>query len=114
MARTAPSDFEPVNSISIVGRLAATPEERELPSSDVVVTCRVVVPRGDGKVDTLECAAWSAGMRKRLLAWAAGDVVSIEGELHRRFWRAAGGPASRYEIEVLGAKRVSKASQASP
>jgi single-strand DNA-binding protein len=108
VARTAPSDFEPVNSISIVGRLAAAPVERELPSSDIVVTCRVVVPRGDGKVDTLDCAAWSPSMRKRVLAWSEGDVVSIEGALHRRFWRAAAGPASRYEIEVLGAKRVSK------
>lgn len=109
MATKSSVEFEPRNEITIVGRLSAEPEERELPSGDLLVTCRVVVPRGDGKVDTLDCTAWSAASRKRLLSWQAGDIVEVQGALHRRFWRGTAGQSSRYEIEVGTAKRVARA-----
>ena len=36
-------------------------------------------------------------------------AASVEGALRRRFWRAGGTLASRYEVEALRARRVTKA-----
>ena len=36
------------NSVAIVGRVSAPPEERELPSGDRIVTVRLVVSRPEG------------------------------------------------------------------
>lgn len=109
------------NEVFVVGRLAAEPEERELPSGDALMTWRLVVDRPPAKrklpeggreitLDTLDCVAWSAGLQRGARAWSPGDVISIEGAVRRRFWRApAGGIGSRYEIEVAKARRVAKA-----
>ena len=39
---------EAVNEVRLVGRVSQTPEERVLPSGDVLWTFRVVVPRATG------------------------------------------------------------------
>jgi single-strand DNA-binding protein len=126
-ARTAPrtpaagnlDDTEAVNEILLRGRLAAVPDERDLPSGDTVLTFRLVVdrpPRAAGRgsgspvrVDTLDCAAFAPTLRRRLRGWQPGDVLEIRGSLRRRFFRTGGGPASRYEVEVGAASRVAKA-----
>lgn len=104
------------NDVTLAGRLPADPEERALPSGDVVVTFRVVVgrvPRPGSRapaVDSIECSAWTAAIRRTVLGWSAGDVVEVTGALRRRFWRVPGGGAnSRTEVEVLRARRVAKA-----
>jgi len=104
------------NDVTLAGRLPAAPEERELPSGDKLGTFRVVVsrpPRPGSRapsVDSIECSAWSAPARRTVLGWSPGDVVEITGALRRRFWRgAAGGAASRTEVEVLKARRLAKA-----
>jgi single-strand DNA-binding protein len=38
--------------------------------------------------------------------WSAGDMLEIQGALRRRFWRGAGGTASRCEVEVSAAKKA--------
>jgi single-strand DNA-binding protein len=55
-------------------------------------------------VDAIECAAWSARARRSVSSWAAGDVVEVTGELHRRFFRAGGAVASRVEVEMSSGK----------
>lgn len=103
------------NDVTLVGRLAAPAEERELPSGDAIATFRVVVgrpPRAGSRapaVDALECVAWAGAARRTVLGWAKDDVVEVTGALRRRFWRAGGGAASRTEVEVLRARRVAKA-----
>lgn len=101
---------EHTNAVHLVGRLAAAAEVREMPSGDQAVVWRLVVdrptPDARGKVDTLACVAWQAGPRRSALSWHAGDTVEIDGALRRRFWRTPGGPASRYEVEVLKARRL--------
>ena len=71
-----------------MGRVAAAAQERELPSGDVVSTWRVVVDRPPptrtdrGRpvlVDTLDCAAWAAGVRRRCARLEPGDVVEVQG-----------------------------------
>jgi single-strand DNA-binding protein len=113
----AAPDVSAVNEVRLRGRLGAAPEQRDLPSGDPVVSFRVVVDRpprsaGSGsavRVDTIDCTAFRADVRRRCRHWAAGDVVEVEGSLRRRFFRAAGGAASRYDVEVLAASRVARA-----
>ena len=106
------------NEVRLVGRLSATPEPRELPSGDHLVSFRVVVDRPASRrspggravtIDTLECVVWTSALRKAAVAWHPGDVLELEGALRRRFWRTPGGPSSRYEVEVNRARRVTKA-----
>ncbi len=106
------------NEVRLVGRLAAEPVPRELPSGDLLVTFRLVVARptagrapGAGSarspsVDTIDCAAWRKDVQRGLRRAAAGDVLEVQGALRRRFWRSAGGPASRSEVEVGRLRRV--------
>jgi single-strand DNA-binding protein len=124
-ARTAPSptprDGDPPparNRVELVGRVAADPLVRVLPSGDEVVAVRVVVPRPEGgagpAVDALDCAAWTPGARRVVGRWRAGDLVAVEGALRRRFWRGPAGPASRYEVAVEAGRRLAKAAPTAP
>jgi len=99
------------NEVVLVGRVSGVPEERELPSGDVLVSWRVVVTRpAAGRrpppgvrpitVDTLDCVAWGAGVRRSAQSLMDGDVVEVTGALRRRFWRVGAGAASRCEVEV--------------
>ena len=114
------AQIEARNEVILVGRLAAPAQERELPSGDLLTSWRLVVDRPPSRrkvpagsrpptLDTVDCVAWTAGLQKAASRWAAGDVLSVEGALRRRFWRGAGGAASRYEVEVSKAKRLARA-----
>jgi single-strand DNA-binding protein len=102
------SGDEPVNEVRLRGRWVGA-QERELPSGDQVVVARLVVPRVGGGVDTVDCAVWTPALRRRVLRLPDEAVVEVTGSLRRRFWRTAGGPASRYEVEVSGLRRVGAA-----
>ena len=129
-ARGPPPPHAPPTEGSRRGRGAADPQERTLPSGDVIVTFRVVVRRppakGSGKgsgsrsgaattepggsratVDTLDVVCWAAGPRRTAGRLEPGDVVEVEGALRRRFFGVAGGRASRYEVEAGRVRRVS-------
>ena len=114
-AREVVAVDEPLNEVRLRGRFAGA-VERELPSGDHVVTARLVVPRVGGTtsggaavgVDTIDCALWSVPLRRRALKVPEGTVVEVEGTLRRRFWRGAGGPASRYEVEVSALRRLTR------
>lgn len=102
-----------VNEVHLVGRLAAEAVDRQLPSGDTLTTFRLVVDRPERapgpRVDTVDCATWRGDVRRTLASWSPGDVVRVDGELRRRFWRAGAGSASRYEVEVSRAKRLVRA-----
>jgi single-strand DNA-binding protein len=108
---------EAVNEVRLVGRLAADPQLRELPSGDTVWNLRVVVERAlpPGKekprqrVDSLECAVWTGRLKKQVEKWEAGDVVEVDGALRRRFFRAGGATASRVEVELTGGRIIRRA-----
>ena len=106
-----------VNEVRLVGRVSQAPEERVLPSGDVVWTFRVVVPRetAEGQrrqVDALECAAWTPRARRSASAWGVDDVVEVTGAVRRRFFRAGGAPASRVEVEMVGGRLIRRAASA--
>lgn len=109
-----PDEQQARNEVSLMGRVAADPVSTELPSGDVVVSLRVIVDRDKRtrrppSVDTIDCCAWSPRARRSVSSWQPGDVVEIEGALRRRFWKGSAGSASRYEVEVRRARRVSRA-----
>ena len=108
------------NEVLLVGRVSGAPQERELPSGDALVGWRVVVARPPGgrkpppgvrppTVDTLDCVAWAAGVRRTARGLADGDVVEVRGSLRRRFWRAGVGASSRTEVEVASVVRLHRA-----
>ncbi len=102
-----------VNSTHLVGRVSGVSDPRVLPSGDVVVTVRVVVPRGGAGrrvvrragVDTIDVACWTAAARRVAARLTVDDRVEVEGPLRRRFFRAGASVASRYEVE---ARRISR------
>jgi single-strand DNA-binding protein len=102
------------NEVFLRGRLAAEPEPRTLPSGDEIVTFRLTVPRSGtapsrAKVDSIDCAAGLARVRRCLDRAEPGDQLEVTGSLHRRFWRTGAGLGSRYEVQVSTARRISRA-----
>lgn len=104
----------PVNHVRVVAKVTTVPERQQLPSGDEVVSFGVSVPRPGGGSDAIPVQAGPApgpGRRpaagqvgRRLLAdverLEAGDWVSIEGRLRRRWWDAGGARRSRIEVAV--------------
>jgi single-strand DNA-binding protein len=113
-----PASESGVNEIRLVGRLSHAPSELVLPSGDTIWTFRLVVPRTGGPprsrqtVDSIECTVWSGRVRRSVPGWRQDDVVEVVGALRRRFFRAAGAPASRVEVEVAGGRVIRRAASA--
>jgi len=116
---TTGPDIDHVNQARLLGRVSGEPEIRTLPSGDQVVEFRLVVDRDPGaagprKVDTLDCAAWSARTRRAASSWRDGDLVEVEGAIRRRFFGTAVGRASRVSIEVSAARRADRSRRGRP
>lgn len=103
------TDVEHVNDVVLVGRLSGEAQARELPSGDELVSFRVVVERKDSGVDTIDCVAFKAEVRRKVQRWNSGDILEVHGSLRRRFWRTGAGPASRTEVEIASATRIAQA-----
>ncbi len=105
------------NGVTLSGRLTAQPEQRTLPSGDVLVTFRVSVRRRDTPMsrgsrqsaDWIDCVALGARCRRSVASWTVGDEVAVDGALRRRFYRTASGAATRLEVEALAVRRLSRA-----
>ncbi|WP_200954725.1 MULTISPECIES: single-stranded DNA-binding protein [unclassified Nocardioides] len=108
-----------VNEVTLVGRLAADAEQRELPSGDLLGVCRLIVSREEVRVlptgrrgpsvDVVDLAAWTPKARRSMGRWREGDEVAVEGALRRRFYRAGGATSSRVEVEVSSGRLVRRA-----
>jgi single-strand DNA-binding protein len=112
-----PADPVETNEVRLVGRLAAEPEVKELPSGDRLTSFRIVVARPAGgpsrqRVDAIECAAWTARVRRSAAGWRPGDVVEVQGAVRRRFFRTGAGAASRVEVEASSARVIRRATTA--
>jgi single-strand DNA-binding protein len=110
---TATTDgSQSANTVFLRGVLAAAPTTRTLPSGDEQCSFRVNVRRpvrparrGRATVDSIDCAATSASVRRAATRFRPGEIVEVSGRLQRRFWRGPGGVASRYEVEVDALRR---------
>lgn len=96
-----------MNSVRLVGQVSGEPVDRLLPSGDHVVSFRVVVPRSAAarrrtrqSVDTVECSAWSAKVRRTAVRLGVGDQVAVSGELRRTFRRNGAGVTSWVTVDV--------------
>lgn len=107
-----------VNEVRLVGRVSGSPESRELPSGDELVSFRLVVDRSPDavrsrqRVDVLECVAWRRRVRRTVLGWSAGDVVEVTGEIRRRFFTSRGGTGSRVEVEAAAGRLIRRSASA--
>ena len=101
-----------VNSVTLVGRVSAVPDVRDLPSGDRLVTLRVVVDRPPERgvtkrvVDVIDVACWSRRTQRTATSLGPEDHVRVEGALRRRFFATGAGRASRYEVEASRLVRV--------
>lgn len=110
------ADAVSVNEVRLTGRVTSGPEERTLPSGDVIVTFRMSMGRSPTpgsrgsrqRSDWVDCVAFGGRARHTVGSWQPGDRVSVEGALRRRFYRAGDGSATRLELEVLKATRVAR------
>ncbi|MGH3743981.1 MAG: single-stranded DNA-binding protein [Mycobacteriales bacterium] len=101
------------NDVALVGRFSGLDEARQLPSGDTVVGFRVVVDRpsrarrhGRAAIDTIDCQAVAATVRRAVTRLHIGDLVDVRGSLRRRFYRRPGGVASRYGVEATSVRPV--------
>ena len=96
-----------LNDLLLRGRVSAPATVKELPSGDKVVEFRLIITRTDREgVDTLDIAAWSAKSRKSALSLKADEWIEISGSVHRRFWQAPTGLASRWQVEAVEISRL--------
>ncbi len=106
------------NDVLLSGRVTSAPEERTLPSGDVIVTFRISVPRQDTPMgrgskqtsDWVDCVALGGRCRRSVATWQVGDSVELRGALRRRFYKTGNGAATRLEVEALSARRLSRVS----
>jgi single-strand DNA-binding protein len=110
------ADAVSVNEVRLTGRVTSGPEERTLPSGDVIVTFRMSMARSATpgargsrqRADWVDCVAFGGRARRTVGGWQPGDRVSVEGALRRRFYRVGEGSTTRLELEVLKATRVAR------
>ena len=96
-----------LNDLLLRGRVSAPATTKELPSGDKVVEIRLIVARDDREgFDTFDIALWSSALRKRALSLKDDEWIEVSGALRRRFWRAGGATASRWQVEGRELKRV--------
>lgn len=95
------------NSVQLVGRVSSAPEEKILPSGDLLVAFRIIVDRSaaarkhsDVTVDTFDCVVWNQSIQKSAMRKTEGDRVEIHGELRRRFSKGPAGLRSFVSVEV--------------
>jgi len=121
-AKQPAHDAEGRNDVVLVGRVSAEPSMRVLPSGDELLSWRLVVGRDAAAraatanaptIDTIDCIAYKAAVRRLAARCIGGEILEVHGALRRRFWRGANGLASRYEVEVFAAKRLSPATRRS-
>jgi single-strand DNA-binding protein len=114
-AATVATEYEHSNEVHLVGRVAAAPDEIELPSGDLLVKWRLIIDRpprerhSRASVDVLECSAYLAKIRRTASKFDPGDIVEVDGALRRRFYPTPGGQkVSRYSVEVTAVRRLSR------
>lgn len=92
------------NAVYLVGRVTSVAEDIELPSETILTRFRIVVPRAKPTtkttVDAIDLIAMKAGLQRKARSLAVGDIVEVDGEIRRRFWKAGVSVASRVEIEI--------------
>lgn len=94
-----------INSVTLVGRLAADPELRYTPNGTAVTSFRLAVNRkrknqdGERDADFIPCVAWSKLAEVIAEHAKKGKEVAIEGEIRQQSWETDEGE-KRSKLEV--------------
>lgn len=91
-----------LNESTIVGRLVAEPEFRDLPSGVVAASFSLTV-RAPGEKTTSVPIVWY-DPPKRLNSWAVDETAVVRGAVVRRFFQTGGGLGSSTEVVVRNAE----------
>jgi len=96
-----------LNDVVLRGRVSQEAVEKELPSGDKVVEFRLIITRDkQSGVDTLDIASWTAKSRRSALTLKPDEWIEVSGSIHRRFWSAPSGLASRWQVEAVEISRI--------
>lgn len=96
-----------LNEVHLRGRVTSISGSKKLPSGDQVSEFRIVINRSRGAaIDTIDIAAWSAKLRKRITLLEVGQWVEVFGCVRRRFWQSKAGLASRWQVEASDIRRL--------
>lgn len=108
----------PANHVKLTGRVSSAPKERELPSGDLILAFRIVVPRTAKRVgakrraktkqsvDVFDCTAWSVRSRRTAARFGVDDQVTVTGELRRSFRSSGTRTTSFVGIDIDTCSRV--------
>lgn len=99
-----------LNNISIMGRLAHTPELRETKSGTKVANLDVAVSRnrkddsGEYPTDFFSCVAWGKTGEMISQMFKKGDTIALHGRMESRKYEAKDGSGKRtaWELNVDG------------
>ncbi|MEO7427943.1 MAG: hypothetical protein ABIY48_01045, partial [Acidimicrobiales bacterium] len=70
----------------LVGTLRRPPEERLLPSGELVLALELTIRREDGRAESVP-VSWPSAPPSAV-TWSAGEEVLVVGRVQRRFFRA--------------------------
>ena len=100
------------NEVRLRGRVSGEPGPRVLPSGDELVTFRLVVPRREGGVDTIDCAVHAAGLRARALRLGDQEAIELKRQLAEQHEQARQQSLAELEKIRQEALRLQQSSQA--
>jgi len=86
------------NLVVLAGHLSRAPEQRELPSGDVLVAYEVTVRREGQPAESVPVTWFGSAREAPAPGATAGDAVVVVGRVRRRFFRAGGTTQSRTEV----------------
>jgi single-strand DNA-binding protein len=92
-----------MNSVQLVGRLAAEPERRSTRNNKVVVNLRLAVarPRRDAQADFLSIEAWESLGEACAAHLHTGREIAVDGRLDTREWQPPGAERPRQRVIVV-------------
>ncbi|MEU8150432.1 single-stranded DNA-binding protein [Nonomuraea sp. NPDC048901] len=97
------------NEVVLVGRLSATPEEKPLPSGDILTKWRLIVRRpenrrGQTMTDSVPCATFDPEAAAFVRNLRPRDTMEIKGAFRCHVYGPTAAKIWRYEVEVTMAK----------
>ncbi|MBT2227292.1 single-stranded DNA-binding protein [Nonomuraea sp. NEAU-A123] len=97
------------NEVVLVGRLSATPEDKPLPSGDILTKWRLIVRRPHHRsdqtmTDSVPCATFDPEAAAFVRSLRPRDTMEIKGAFRCHVYGPTAAKIWRYEVEVSMAK----------
>ncbi|MFD1542859.1 single-stranded DNA-binding protein [Nonomuraea guangzhouensis] len=99
------------NEVVLVGRLSAAPEDKPLPSGDILTKWRLIVRRphhrsGQTMTDSVPCATFDPEAAAFVRSLRPRDTMEIKGAFRCHVYGPTAAKIWRYEVEVSIAKEA--------